>query len=674
MRRKSHNSYYKRPRTEISYDKYAVQNSLQIIQHSVHGQSKRFHPASSSSSSASSFYGYDHGEHLMLRDQEAVGSSFVSDGGIRHGNSSSSHYPYPSSLSTPPSSSSSALVEFDTRCENRNTPQFKIPKLALTDRNILIMERAFYQYSVAGRSCLASFLRAVSTECSKSHKSHSNSNSNGGANIIAHDQIFCSELNKLDTPRSFNTWMTFQGILDLIGEKTNLILPEAEPEFIYLNTSYFDSVRRKRMSDYGVTVGSSIDGTIAHSSSSSSSSKVPMMDLKEYKRFLSRIIPLNFPDRQDGPYPPPPPTPTSTLTHTSAIVPPSPTVHVDPGQLLQMAGFSPAPVPQSSSATRNVRGDESIAEKSLVGSTSLTNAIGQLDYSILDKIQERMFNPDSRATIDKLLAPLPKDDDGWLEPKSKQEKAKDPNDALIAARLSPLSPDDLSKVQIALGGGNPNDVVVSKYNVDLIREKIEVLVPREWLNDEIINFYMNMLLERDVEMCKKYTSRTRSHFFNSFFIDRLNDSGRGYAYGNVKRWTKKVGDVFAMDKIFCPVNLNNAHWTLAVIFMQKKQIVYYDSMSGSGKEKLNLLLKWLQDEHKDKKKSPLPNVESWVLSNSPQISTPQQQNGYDCGVFTCINSDYLSDDLPLSFSQKDMPLFRQKICAHILRGSLDYEI
>ncbi len=42
---------------------------------------------------------------------------------------------------------------------------------------------------------------------------------------------------------------------------------------------------------------------------------------------------------------------------------------------------------------------------------------------------------------------------------------------------------------------------------------------------------------------------------------------------------------------------------------------------------------------------------------------PQQRNGFDCSMFTIMNCDFMSDDLPLaenSFSQLDMPTFRLK--------------
>ena len=50
----------------------------------------------------------------------------------------------------------------------------------------------------------------------------------------------------------------------------------------------------------------------------------------------------------------------------------------------------------------------------------------------------------------------------------------------------------------------------------------------------------------------------------------LNPSLRGkYNYKNVKRWGKKVPgkDIFNLRYIVCPINLDNMHWTSAVIFM-----------------------------------------------------------------------------------------------------------
>ena len=66
------------------------------------------------------------------------------------------------------------------------------------------------------------------------------------------------------------------------------------------------------------------------------------------------------------------------------------------------------------------------------------------------------------------------------------------------------------------------------------------------------------------------------------------------------------------------------------------------------------------------------NKEDWQLFKNNKSETPQQLNGYDCGVFTIMYADFLTENLPLSFSQKDIALFRERICAALLRGNLDY--
>ncbi len=163
------------------------------------------------------------------------------------------------------------------------------------------------------------------------------------------------------------------------------------------------------------------------------------------------------------------------------------------------------------------------------------------------------------------------------------------------------------------------------------------------------------------------TNRT-CWFFNSFFVERLLITNGEYKYDNVKRWSKNF-DVFAMDKVFFPINLDNTHWTLAVIYVKLKEIRYYDSMSGSGIKWLKALLQWLKDETFHKKGEVL-DESSWKRINSGEhrVLVPQQNNGVDCGVFVCVAADFIQDDLPLTYSQEDMPFFRKKITADIIRG------
>src|SRR3990167_6788777 len=75
------------------------------------------------------------------------------------------------------------------------------------------------------------------------------------------------------------------------------------------------------------------------------------------------------------------------------------------------------------------------------------------------------------------------------------------------------------------------------------------------------------------------------------------------------------------------------------------------------------LRKYIVDEHKDKKKSDF-NVADW--SNYCPKDIPHQQNGYDCGVFTCKFAEAQSRNAPYNFSQKDMLETRQKMVLEIV--------
>ncbi|KAI2509478.1 Ulp1 protease family [Fragilaria crotonensis] len=70
----------------------------------------------------------------------------------------------------------------------------------------------------------------------------------------------------------------------------------------------------------------------------------------------------------------------------------------------------------------------------------------------------------------------------------------------------------------------------------------------------------------------------------------------------------------------------------------------------------------------DKKKSPLPDAEEWKLIPT-RDDTPRQLNGFDCGVFTCMFADFLSNDCPLVFSQKHITQCRERIALSIMNGS-----
>lgn len=241
---------------------------------------------------------------------------------------------------------------------------------------------------------------------------------------------------------------------------------------------------------------------------------------------------------------------------------------------------------------------------------------------------------------------------------------------LVAARLAPLSPLELATTEKILNGPASEEVVIIKFNTHMTRRDLCTLSDNTWLNDEVINFYMEMLKVRDEELCNAYPSRRHNRFMTSFFMTKL--LGEGYNYANVRRWTKKF-DVFAADKVFFPINVSNAHWVLAVVWVQQRKVCFYDSMAGSGERWLAALMRWIVDESKDKRGEAIDEA-VWSVVKCVRSTTPQQRNGVDCGAFATMFADFLSEDLELSFSQTHMPMLRRKIAASIIRGRLDYPL
>uniref|UniRef100_A0A8C5DDF8 Sentrin-specific protease 1-like n=1 Tax=Gouania willdenowi TaxID=441366 RepID=A0A8C5DDF8_GOUWI len=213
-------------------------------------------------------------------------------------------------------------------------------------------------------------------------------------------------------------------------------------------------------------------------------------------------------------------------------------------------------------------------------------------------------------------------------------------------------------VNKALRGGNPHEVLSEGFGLSLTRKDLQTLSNLNWLNDEVINFYMNLLVERS-----KGPNLPTVNTFNTFFYPKLCSSG----YSAVRRWTKKM-DIFAKDILLVPVHLG-VHWCLAVVDFRIKTIMYFDSMGSNDSETCHILLDYLQQESKDKKNKVL-DTSGWTLHSKARNEIPQQMNGSDCGMFTCKYADYITKDKPISFTQKHMPYFRKRMVWELVNHKL----
>lgn len=234
------------------------------------------------------------------------------------------------------------------------------------------------------------------------------------------------------------------------------------------------------------------------------------------------------------------------------------------------------------------------------------------------------------------------------EPKPVEEKPEFPE----------LTEEMEAEVNRALRGGSSHEVLSEGFGLSLTRKDLQTLCNLNWLNDEVINFYMNLLVERS-----KDPSLPSVNTFNTFFYPKLRSSG----YTAVRRWTKKT-DIFSKDVLLVPVHLG-VHWCLSVVDFRKKAIMYFDSMGGNNDEACRILFDYLQQESKDKKGKEL-DTSGWTLHSKKRHEIPQQMNGSDCGMFTCKYADYITKDKPITFTQKHMPYFRRRMVWEIVNRKL----
>lgn len=221
--------------------------------------------------------------------------------------------------------------------------------------------------------------------------------------------------------------------------------------------------------------------------------------------------------------------------------------------------------------------------------------------------------------------------------------------------------------KVAMAMHTPQRTVVAKSlsGDNLCQEDIATCVkPLAWLNDEIINSYMTVLIQylRLSTGNMAQNERPRFHAFNSFFYSTLRDKG----YQGVRRWANRArigGEgLLDVDTVFVPVH-QSSHWTLLVVRPVDRTVEYFDSLGQRGKRQYEVIKDWLRGELGSKF-----DEEEWSLL--PSMSS-YQDNGSDCGVFLLMNAKAVALGIePRAFGANDTTLLRQKIVAELMNSGL----
>ncbi|XP_056151964.1 sentrin-specific protease 2 isoform X2 [Lampris incognitus] len=228
-----------------------------------------------------------------------------------------------------------------------------------------------------------------------------------------------------------------------------------------------------------------------------------------------------------------------------------------------------------------------------------------------------------------------------------------------------LTKDMAAEVSRALAQSDPNLVLSAAFKLRITQRDLITLQEGSWLNDEVINFYLSLVMEH----CTGQAGGLKVYSFSTFFFPKLDGGVGGQAggYAAVKRWTKAV-DLFLYDLILVPLHLG-IHWAMAVVDFKSRTVRSYDSMGQRHDDVCSLLLRYLREEHNTKKGRDLDSSK-WTVGSLRASEIPQQKNGSDCGVFACKYAHFISKGRPLTFKQCHMPLFRKLMMWEILNQKL----
>ena len=198
-----------------------------------------------------------------------------------------------------------------------------------------------------------------------------------------------------------------------------------------------------------------------------------------------------------------------------------------------------------------------------------------------------------------------------------------------------------------------NQIIVSSFNIDLTLKDLNTLDNKNMLNDNVIDFYLQLLCQQN----SNYYFALPSTYFSKMEKD---------GFESIDQWIDKTIS-FNYKIIFIPVCLQK-HWRLLTIDFLTDSISYYDTINANS-TKCVTAIKHIGDLIAKK------NLKKTIKWKTPkQAHGIKQTNDYDCGVFVCLFARYLILNRELDFGQNDISFYRNKIKNEIKNVLIDKNV
>lgn len=246
-----------------------------------------------------------------------------------------------------------------------------------------------------------------------------------------------------------------------------------------------------------------------------------------------------------------------------------------------------------------------------------------------------------------------------------EEAAREPHTGRrrLQTKLVELNEDWHIKINQAMSKGANVTLATTLDGTQLTKNDFgTVLGQCSWLNDNIINSYVDMVVEHaNKKAGRNQRDKTPKVVAqNSFFYSNISKNGPQ----SVSRWMRRkraAGEkLLEVETMLIPVN-NASHWTMIVVSPKARTIEYLDSFGGSKDVFIRNTKAWLAVEL-----GSLWNEDDWRVLDT---NSARQYNGYDCGVFAITNAECVAGGVTTtSYDGDDMFLQRRRIAAVLLNG------
>ncbi|XP_026469535.1 LOW QUALITY PROTEIN: sentrin-specific protease 2-like [Ctenocephalides felis] len=254
-----------------------------------------------------------------------------------------------------------------------------------------------------------------------------------------------------------------------------------------------------------------------------------------------------------------------------------------------------------------------------------------------------------------LFVDLTKDENSFKTPSmvdlTKDEKAEDNRKSILKNEKSRKSILELSRE------GDTNGAL---KNITIRRKNVSPVTKHtEWIHNLNKRFDQSGLqkkLKINDEKLRAQVLSDKNKVFDEIINERLLKTAankRSYRFSGEK--PLEVETVHAMDSFFL-VNLRTRGYSSVRRWTRKVDIFSFDLMP------IPVHVRWCSLEESNTRSS------TWTKETVKDI--PQQMNGCDCGVFSCMFAEYICRGAKINFSQNDMKYFRRKMCLEIVNGKL----